>query len=561
MATAFVTNGSNSRPPSNQVVPLEAGTTGPLEDSVGALPSEVGGDKPIHGAAYSGGLQKMSAGSFGARTSSSKARRASMPVFDPSRAMENASDCFGSQYYVRWKAHRSACFSEMNFKVGAALWALMLESLPSAVSSVIVTCVSGRQEAKNRMFVFPFILMDYIFFSGVFYLLFALWWWAKDELDDGAIYEVVGVGLFLFGRAMTLAVKYATYPSETLKKTSELGVHDVDYEKKSIRDKAQMATYIMNLTGFQKMQLVHILYKSCLFGDVDLSAAFFHAPVDPTSVHGEAQTTALEIWEHCLQSISEVYNSDDIGGSEQPAGGEPLPRAPSTLERRFSLHVNPSAGQAASDLELQDVGSDAQARTSMKVRHEEKEDLHRRTSSIGAVHGRADLGRSAEYLEDGVLLATYFRSTNRDITALAKRGQIPASVIALNLIFKFFYRQQSKGAKVMILLNVAALFIGVGLQPFLRSVVGKAPFGEGPREQAFRAFLSWAQFPGLSLLLYFNVAPILWYWSKLKLTREMLAMIVGREAGYPFPCRPAHRCDAAHVHDHRVPLLCSIRAS
>ena len=183
MATAFVTNGSNSRPPSNQVVPLEAGTTGPLEDSVGALPSEVGGDKPIHGAAYSGGLQKMSAGSFGARTSSSKARRASMPVFDPSRAMENASDCFGSQYYVRWKAHRSACFSEMNFKVGAALWALMLESLPSAVSSVIVTCVSGRQEAKNRMFVFPFILMDYIFFSGVFYLLFALWWWAKDELE------------------------------------------------------------------------------------------------------------------------------------------------------------------------------------------------------------------------------------------------------------------------------------------------------------------------------------------------------------------------------------------
>ena len=88
----------------------------------------------------------------------------------------------------------------------------MLESLPSAVSSVIVTCVSGRQEAKNRMFVFPFILMDYIFFSGVFYLLFACGGGQKMSLTMAPSTRSWGVGLFLFGAAMTLAVKYATYP-------------------------------------------------------------------------------------------------------------------------------------------------------------------------------------------------------------------------------------------------------------------------------------------------------------------------------------------------------------
>jgi len=507
-------------PTSAKVAPLEAGAPGPREDSVSEL-------RPPHEDSVSE-LPPASHGHWTA--SSSKARRASLPTFDPSRALENARDYFGPQYHARWKVHRASCCSEMHFKARAGLWTLLLECLPIVVSRVIVTCVSGSQEAKNRGFVFPFMFpLDYMLFSGVFYIQLALYWWAKDELDDGAVYEVVGVGLFLLGRAGTLAVKYAMYPSETLRRTSEIGVHDVEYEKKSLRDKAQMSTFILNLNGMQKIQLVAILYKSCLYGDVDLSAAFFHVPTDPTDIDGESQTTALGIWEHCLQSISEVYNSDDIESSERPPSGAPEPKLPGGLERRFSLHVNTSTGQALAS----ELGSDAQARGSVDVQLVENAELHRRASSIGAVHGRVDLGRSAENLDSGVLLATFFRSSNHDITELAKRGQIPATAVALNLIFKCFYRPASKGAKILISLQVTSLLIGFGLTPFLRSVVGKAPFGEGPREQAFRAFLSWAQYPGLAALFYFNVAPILWYWSKLKLTREMLAMLVGREVDHP----------------------------
>ena len=50
-----------------------------------------------------------------------------------------------------------------------------------------------------------------------------------------------------------------------------------------------MATYVLNVSGIQKLQLCNLLYKSCLYVDTDLSTAFFHIEEQPTGLSAEPQ--------------------------------------------------------------------------------------------------------------------------------------------------------------------------------------------------------------------------------------------------------------------------------
>ena len=268
------------------------------------------------------------------------------------------------------------------------------------------------------------------------------------------------------------------------------------------------------------MELVKILYKSCLYMDVDLSTAFFHVSDEPIS--DDPHVSACAMWEGCLASIAEVYTSDLAEGARESSDVQG-PGAPE-LTRRFSL---PSM-----TTEVQRVVPEAPAPAEPDSACPDKEELHRRASAQSRVHAEAAPGALAESLDDGVLLATFFRSRNTDITALVRGGKIPATVVALNLIFKCFYRPKRAGFRIFFGAMFCSIVVGVCTQPFLRMAVGKSPFGDLPREQAYRGYLAWAQFPGIFILWYFNIAPILWYYSKLKLARQLHAMIAGRVHSY-----------------------------
>jgi hypothetical protein len=353
---------------------------------------------------------------------------------------------------------------------------------------------------------------------------------------------VIGVVLFIMGRAATVGVKYALFPEAILTDGSEpLRITGKGYDQARLGDRAQISTFILNVTGrstatfvlrvcssergwiragLQRMELVHILYKSCLYVDTDLSTAFFHVSDEPISV--DPHVSALAMWESCLASIAEVYTSDPVEGQREPSDVEG-PGA-SELTRRFSL---PSI-----TTEVQRVAPEVPASAESGSTCPDKEELHRRASTQSRVHAQAAPGALAESLDDGVMLATFFRSRNADIAALARGGKIPATVVALNLIFKCFYRKQRTGTRMFFGTMLFSMVIGFCTTPLLRMGVGKSPFGDLPREQAFRAYLSWGQFPGIFIMLYFNVCPILWYHSKLKLAREMHAMIAGRVQSY-----------------------------
>ena len=169
------------------------------------------------------------------------------------------------------------------------------------------------------------------------------------------------------------------------------------------------------------MELVKILYKSCLYMDVDLSTAFFHVSDEPIS--DDPHVPACAMWEGCLASIAEVYTSDLAEGAREPSDVQG-PGAPE-LTRRFSL---PSM-----TTEVQRVVPEAPAPAEPDSACPDKEELHRRASAQSRVHAEAAPGALAESLDDGVLLATFFRSRNTDITALVRGGKIPATVVALNL--------------------------------------------------------------------------------------------------------------------------------
>ena len=55
----------------------------------------------------------------------------------------------------------------------------------------------------------------------------------------------------------------------------------------------QMATYVFNVSGIQKLQLCNLLYKSCLYVDTDLSATFFHIEQLPDGLSAEPQVIII----------------------------------------------------------------------------------------------------------------------------------------------------------------------------------------------------------------------------------------------------------------------------
>ena len=244
------------------------------------------------------------------------------------------------------------------------------------------------------------------------------------------------------------------------------------------------------------MELVKILYKSCLYMDVDLSTAFFHVSDEPIS--DDPHVSACAMWEGCLASIAEVYTSDLAEGARESSDVQG-PGAPE-LTRRFSL---PSM-----TTEVQRVVPEAPAPAEPDSACPDKEELHRRASAQSRVHAEAAPGALAESLDDGVLLATFFRSRNTDITALVRGGKIPATVVALNLIFKCFYRPKRAGFRIFFGAMFCSIVVGVCTQPFLRMAVGKSPFGDLPREQAYpRVPCVGAVSRASSSICYFNICP------------------------------------------------------
>jgi hypothetical protein len=67
---------------------------------------------------------------------------------------------------------------------------LFLEMLPYSVGALLVTCVSGLQEAKNRLLIKWIFPNDPLLGPLVYWILVALYVWARDELPSDAIYEV-----------------------------------------------------------------------------------------------------------------------------------------------------------------------------------------------------------------------------------------------------------------------------------------------------------------------------------------------------------------------------------
>ena len=65
--------------------------------------------------------------------------------------------------------------------------------LPYSVGALLVTCVSGLQEAKNRLLIKWIFPNDPLLGPLVYWILVALYVWARDELPDDAIYEVAAL--------------------------------------------------------------------------------------------------------------------------------------------------------------------------------------------------------------------------------------------------------------------------------------------------------------------------------------------------------------------------------
>jgi hypothetical protein len=62
--------------------------------------------------------------------------------------------------------------------------------------------------------------------------------------------QVIGVVMFLMGRAATVGVKYALYPEPILADGSEpLRINGKAYGEARLRDRAQIGTYVLNVTG------------------------------------------------------------------------------------------------------------------------------------------------------------------------------------------------------------------------------------------------------------------------------------------------------------------------
>jgi hypothetical protein len=150
---------------------------------------------------------------------------------------------------------------------------VLYEMLPISIATLCCTCLDGWQQARNRF---------HSFFCQIFLPIFDIIWSAtaalicycifKDTLTKTAGYELLGfMYLPLFGRAVTLAIKYALYSDALLSVDNDLALHSKEYQTKGMRNKNQMGSYILNGDGHQKESLVHFIYASMLYADTDLS--------------------------------------------------------------------------------------------------------------------------------------------------------------------------------------------------------------------------------------------------------------------------------------------------
>lgn len=174
--------------------------------------------------------------------------------------------------------------------------------LPISIATLCCTCLDGWQQAQNRFhgnFCCIFLpIFDLIWSATTALICYCIF---KDNLSKTAGYELLGFTyLPLFGRAVTLAIKYALYSDALLSVDNDLALHSKEYQTKGMQYKKQMGSYILNGDGNQKEGLVHFIYASMLYADTDLSQCHLIYNVS-TSRRTEGPDDAQGVWEggHC----------------------------------------------------------------------------------------------------------------------------------------------------------------------------------------------------------------------------------------------------------------------
>uniref|UniRef100_A0A7S1E330 Uncharacterized protein n=1 Tax=Hemiselmis andersenii TaxID=464988 RepID=A0A7S1E330_HEMAN len=403
--------------------------------------------------------------------------------------------------------------SELIFKVKEFLFTFCAECLPLCLSGPLVTLFKGREEAFNRNmrpWFFTGMITDMMSGPGVWWVVICFYFAKFDKLPFSARYEVINLIIFIFARAAVLAIKYAFYPDKILDRSDKsIGIDSSNYEVQKVATKQQLACYVINADGRQRMQLVRILYQSMVHMDVDLS--FSSVTFED---HGGF---ASRVWDEVVDLLKEAYSGND----EAPG----LEKTPSYNLR----HCASTDGHSAS--------SDCHFGSGKQV---EKEVMN---------------GKGVLYDEDdSKLLKAFFREEGPVIAAKAARGELPTTVLAVYLVIRCFSWQQKWGVRVIS--SIFGISFILGFAPaFIRLGMGQKAMGEGLEVVVFNSLLCVSVYQGLAMFVWYNVGAALWFQSKLRLAREMQKLLDGDGetcgGGFKWCWEPS----ASHSEFHSVPRM------
>eukprot|EP00960_Hanusia_phi_P010615 311337-Hanusia_phi.AAC.2 len=489
-------------------------------------------------------------------------------ALDSANAERNAREVFGEDAGHLWKEHRKEVMSEMRFKLQPAIKAFFYEISPILVTAPFVRLLEGYVVAVNRKFwptnrkeLVAMVMSDLMLPmlpTWTTLVIVVLW---HSSLKVSALYEVVTLFLVLGGRASTLGIKYAFYGDLLFSHSENCSIHTTAYTETSQMAKQQMSTYIMNMSNQQKEVLVKLLYKSCLYHDVDLSCAFLNFKLDDAGPSDMLSATAMVVtaedadlvrsqarmksirrtvsfndkpsvtvglWNSLVESLSEIDGAFEFFESmdENGSGDIDVEELQVALA---AMGINADMQEIRSILQEFDV--DGNGRLSFDEFHELVRRLRpgvkfsdlKQSGAALVLHAIRQTASHPLLRARSGLLACLLRENNEAISARVQQGEVPASVVALSLLLECFYLPQKQGVRYFMAIMLLSLAIAF-LPLVIRACLNQPVLGTNMPQHMFYMFHTLASY-GFFIMAYFAYAPCLWLWRQMCLAQKLLDLI------------------------------------
>jgi hypothetical protein len=403
-----------------------------------------------------------------------------------------------------WNAQRREIFSELRFDLPYFLWSTFYEILPTFLSGPLVRCLSNKAESQNRSF-WPISPLDILLYFTIYWITYVS---IAHPSANTSMYDALALWVYVFARGATIGVKYALYGD--LDKDAKVGIRSVHYTHTGRQDKNLMSELCFNLHNKQITVLAENLYASCLKRDCDLSCATIQFPsAQQAQSMLQAASKILDTMRHVdreenilLQKAGILQRQHSPEEGVKVAGGSALDSHHTVLlNHKFAISATSSS-------------TDRLRRRKIRPKDGATSEALSRDAKVSISHDRG-------------LLRDLVRLDMEDIEKMARRAELPASIVALHCLSVTHYVAPKTGFR-QFFSNVIIGLLCSFVPPLVRAIEGKAPFGETHSDKSVLgcsvvAFTFW-----FFIMVYYSMAPLVFFLRHLKVEMYLHRMLAGK---------------------------------